>query len=153
MLQPDFIADGDPIIDGERQWGARRQDDQVVRDDFNRTRRQFRILVSLGPDGHLTGHLDAELIAERVRDRGLTHHDLGPTGGVTQVQERDPAMVTPGRDPSGKGDDATSVGLADIAGVVGSDHNVPFCDKRAPTSATNDSKVTVSWEPSAMFLT
>ena len=95
VLEPDFIADGDSIIDRKRQRSARRQDDQVVRDDFHGTRRQFRILVSFGPDSHLAGHLDAELIAKRVRDCGLTHHDLGPTGRVTQVQERDPAMVTP----------------------------------------------------------
>ena len=85
MLQPHFIADGDPIIDGEGQRGARRQDGQVMREDFHGTRLQFRILVSLRPDGHLTGHLDAEFIAKRVRDRRLTHYDLGPTRGVTQV--------------------------------------------------------------------
>ena len=39
--------------------------------------------------------VQSALIAKRVRDCGLTHHDLGPTRCVTQIQERDPAMVTP----------------------------------------------------------
>jgi hypothetical protein len=52
----------------------------------------------------------------------LADHHLCVAGGVAEVEEDDPAVVTAAGDPAGESDRGTGVGRAERAGVVGAKH-------------------------------
>ena len=93
--------------------------------------RQLGIGVALGSQRHLAGDLDAVLVPQvvcaRRRQHLVTHHHLDHPGGVPQIKERHPTMVTAAGDPAGQGDGGSGMLGAKRAGTVGAHHELlPF---------------------------
>ena len=108
------------------------------RDHLDLTRRQVRVGVSLGSQGDLTDDLEAVLVPQLVRPGGRQHlipHDhLHHTGGVAQIEERHPAVVSPAGDPSGQRDLGSSLLGAQPAGIVGADQRASISTSTNLTS-------------------
>ena len=112
--------------DLERQGRGLVQDDHVGRDHLDLARHEVRVLVALGPTPDLAGHLQHELRAQPVRDSLVPDDDLGDARRVTQVHERDAAVIAPAVHPAREGDGGADVLGPQRAGGVGAQHGRSF---------------------------
>ena len=132
MLEAGLLADRDALVDLERQRGGRVEHLELADDDLDVAGRQVGVRVALGALAHLAGDLDAELVAHVV-GAALGEHlvpgdDLGDAGGVAQVEEGDPAVVSTPRHPTGEGDGLSCVVGTQGAGLVSAEHGGSFRD-------------------------
>ena len=139
VLQPGLLADGDPLVDLERQRGGGAEHLELGGDHLDGAGGQVGVRVALGPQRDLADDLDAVLVAEVVRAGGLQHlvphHHLDDAGGVAQVEEGHPAVVAAAGDPAGQGDGGSSVLGPEGAGAVGADHRLLPSNRLAPWTA------------------
>ena len=130
MLEARLLADGDALVDleGQRRRGVEHL--ELADDDLDVTRRQVGVGVALGALAHLTGDLDAELVAHVVgaapRQHLVAGDDLGHARGVAQVEEGDAAVVSTPRHPPGERDGLACVVGAQGAGLVSAEHGGSF---------------------------
>ncbi len=123
VLEPDVVAGGHLVVHRQRQRRRLGEHVQLGRGHLDLAGGQLRVLVALGPAGHLADDLDAVLVAQRVRVL-LAEHHLDHAGAVPQVDEDDPAVVAPAGHPPGQRHRAAGVRRAQAAGVMGTDHGV-----------------------------
>ena len=132
MLEACLLADGDALVDLERQRGGRVEHLELADDDLDVAGGQVGVGVALGALAHLAGDLDAELVAHVVGaalgEHLVTRDDLGHARGVAQVEEGDPAVVSTPRHPTGEGDGLACVVGAESAGLVSAEHGGSFRD-------------------------
>ena len=143
VLEARLLADGDALVDLERQRRRLGEHLDLVRDDVDLTCRQVRVDVLRLARGDLTRHLDAVLGAQTVR--GARQHlvacdDLDDARGVTQVDEGDTAVVATLGHPTRQGDGVTDVGCAKGSGFMGSKHDVPLDSFHAATRRSDDAR-------------
>ena len=125
MLEPDLLAHVGVLVQRERQRRGLRQNGQLSGGDLDGPGGQLRILVALGPDGHLANHADAELGPQPVGPLGhlaLAEYDLRHSGGIPEVDEDHPAVIAAAGHPTGQGHRATDVLDAQGAGGVRTNH-------------------------------
>ena len=123
--QPRLLAHVHVLVDRERQGVGLTQHAHGVGDDLDLPRRQSRILVALGATLHPADDAQAELVAQWVGDLGFADNDLNHPGRVTQVQERDPAVVAAMRDPPCDCHLVPDVGFGQGARLVRAQHQLP----------------------------
>src|SRR5690606_35311359 len=156
MLEPSLLADLDVLVDRERQRVGGRQDLHRVGDDLDLTGGDGRVLVALGASLHRADDLDAELVAQLVRDV-LAHDDLRDATGVAQIDEGHAAMVAAPRDPPGEADALADVRGRECSGVMSADHaGVSFwvtCGRRSVSGGVQTSGSAVTWSPERMSFT
>ena len=80
-----------------------------------------RVGVALRPQSTSPMTLTQYSLRQLVRDGLVADHDLHDAAGLTQVDERDPAVVAPVRHPAGQRDRLAGVLGTQRAGVVGAD--------------------------------
>lgn len=88
-----------------------------------------------------------------MRHLRVMNDDLSNTAAVSQIQERDTAVVTPAGNPASEGDFRTCVRGSEISGIVGADHHTSFpslLSVKVPNSATTRSHATARCSPVAM---
>ena len=93
MTQARLLPHRHAIVDRERQRRRRGQDLELLDHDLDGTGGQVRVLVALGPARDGADDLDAELVAQRVRDLRVVDHHLHDAAGVAEVEEGHAAVV------------------------------------------------------------
>ena len=76
MAQARLLAHLDVVVDREWQRGGRAEYLDFVGNDFNIARCQFVVGVAVGAHRHRTYDAKTELVAQRVSNLGIAHHDL-----------------------------------------------------------------------------
>ena len=126
VLQASLLADGDALVDLERQRRRLTQHLESAHDHLDVTRGQLGVGVALGAQPHLAGDLDTELVAQLVRPTLGQHlvagHHLGHPRRIPQVEEGDSAVISALRHPAGERDGLSGVLGAQRAGLVSAKH-------------------------------
>ena len=108
VLEPGLFADGDALVDLERQRGRRAQDLELGGNHLDLTGGQVLVGVALGAQAHLAGHLDAVLVTQVVRsalgEDLVTNDHLRHPRRITQVEEGHATVIAPTGNPPGQGD-------------------------------------------------
>ncbi len=129
VLEPGLLADGDPLVDLERQRGGGVEHLDEARDDLDLAGGQVGVDVAPVTGGDLADDLDDVLAAQVVRRPGqhlVARDHLHDAAGVAQVDEGHAPVVTPLRHPPGEGDGLAGVGGTQGAGLVGAEHRWSF---------------------------
>src|SRR5262249_30257861 len=122
VLQAHVIAGVDVVVDRQGQRGRFGEHVERGDDDLDVTSGQIGILVARRATLHLPRHLDAELVAQRVRLVLVTEHDLHDTRGVAEVDEGHATVVAAASYPAGEGHRGTGVPRAQGAGGMRTNH-------------------------------
>ena len=129
VLEPGLLADGDPLVDLERQRRRGVEHLDQAGHDLDLAGGQVGVDVALVASGHLADDLDDVLAAQIVRGTGehlVARDDLHDAAGVAQVDEGHTPVITPLRHPPGEGDGLAGVGGTQGAGLVGAEHRGSF---------------------------
>ena len=130
VLQPRVLAHPRALVDleGQRRGGIEHL--KGADRDLHLAGGDVGVDVLGGAGVDHSGDLDAELVAQVVDPgRGevlIANHHLADPGGVTQVDEGDPAMVAALGHPAGEGDGLPDVLDTEGAGTVGAQHGSSF---------------------------
>ena len=129
VAQACLLADGDALVDLERQRCGRVEDGQLDGRHLDLAGRQVRVGRVLWTYLDDAFHGDAVLVAQGVRAAGredlVAHDDLYEAARVTQVEERHPTEVSPLRHPSRKRHLLPRVLSTQSPCLVGTDHRLP----------------------------
>ncbi len=123
--EPDLLADLQVVVQRERQRRGLGKHLKLDRGHLDLAGGYLRVLVARRAADHLAGDPDAELGAQPVGALGhlaFAEHDLGDTGGVSQIDEDDPAVIATARHPPGEGDGLPGMTGAKRSGLVRAHH-------------------------------
>ena len=112
VLQAGFFTDLHVLVNLERQGIGGVKNHHLVRDDFDLSRGQRRVLIALRTLADGTRHLQDVFVPEPVEHFFLADNHLGHAGRVTEVDECNTTVITAAAHPAGQGN-----GLSNVLGT------------------------------------